>query len=46
MDSAAIVSPRINFSDQNIKYLTLYTYNKEVPYTGLAPVIAPIGLAL
>ena len=43
MDSAANFTPRIIFSDHNVKYYTLYTYNKKAPCMGLAPMMAPIS---
>ena len=34
MDSVANFTPRIIFSDKNMKYFTLYTCNKEDPMHG------------
>ena len=45
MDSAASFTPRTNFSDKNMKYFILYTYNKKVLCVGLAPMMVPIGPA-
>ena len=42
IDSVANFTSRIIFSDQNMKYFTLYTYNKKVPCMGLAPVMVPL----
>ena len=36
MDSVTNFTYILIFLDQNIKYLTLYTYNNKVPYVGLA----------
>ena len=41
MNSVANFTPRIIFSDHNMKYFTLYTYNKKVLCTGLAPMMPP-----
>ena len=32
MDSVANFTPTIIFSDHNVKYFTLYTYNKKNTY--------------
>ena len=40
MDSAANFTYILFFSDQNMKYFTLYTYNKKVLCTGLSPMMA------